>query len=203
MSSCGWALLVALVLAPVEQSLRETAREHGGAASNSINYFTPLTPVSTLMAQSDFVVHATVLNSKTLLIQNDMLVATDYTIVPLEVLKQRPSLNASARPGTPPIAAAVRRAGGTMAEGQYRYSTANTDIPEEEAPRVGDEVIWFLRYDHENAIFTFTAGSFAAFRVTDGQVKPQTRGVASRRGDVPVDLATFLRAMREQNPARH
>src|SRR5262245_49760013 len=153
MNSVILGLFVALVFTLVGQSLRDTAREHGGTASNSINYFDPITPVESLMAKSDYVVHARVLSSKTLLIHNDMLVATDYTIALLQVLKQRPSLNTTPKPGMPANAAVVRRVGGTMIEGKYRFSTTNGSIPEDEAPKVGDEVIWFLQYDQENAVF--------------------------------------------------
>lgn len=39
-----------------------------------------------------------------------------------------------------------------MTDGPYRYSTTNASIPEEEAPKVGDEVIWFLKYDQESDV---------------------------------------------------
>lgn len=133
------ALLVALVLTSADQSLRDTARAHGGVATNSIDYFEPVTSVNTLMTKADYVVHARVLQSRAVLIFNDMLVATEYTIMPLEVLKQGPTLSVASRPGMPPNAAVVRRVGGTMVEGQYRYSTTNGSVPEEEAPKIGDE----------------------------------------------------------------
>jgi hypothetical protein len=90
-----------------------------------------------------------------------------------------------------------------MTEGQYRYSTTNSSIPEEEAPKVGDEEIWFLQYDRESTIFTFTAGPFSAFLVTDGQVRSLTKEAAKRRGDAPVALASFLRTVQEQNAVKH
>lgn len=63
-------------------------------------------------------------------------------------------------------------------------------------------MIWFLKYDQENAVFVLAAGAFSAFKVTGGQVNPQTKDVAARRGDVPAELANFLGELRRQN-AKH
>ena len=192
MKICICILLLALGATPVEQSLRQIAREQGGSASNSMDYFTPVTTVSQLSKDSDYIVHAKVVRANTVLTFEERLVATEYTILPLGVLKHRTSLNSSSKPGYLPTTV-VRRVGGTMIEGEYRYSTTNRAMPEADAPRVGDEVIWFLQYNAEDKVFMFTGGAFGAFHVRDGEVQPLTREVASRRGDRPIALAAFLR----------
>lgn len=127
--------------------------------------------------------------------------ATEYTILALEVFKHRASLNSSSKPGHLP-ATVVRRIGGTMIEGDYRYSTSNSAMPEAEAPKVGDEVIWFLQYNDEEKVFSFVGGPFGAFRVRGGEVQPLTGAVASRRGDRPVALGKFLRDL-QASTAKH
>jgi len=196
------ALIVGLLVL-ADQSLRDAARTRGGTATNSINYFEPVASVASLTSKADYVVHARVISSSTLLVRSDTFVATDYTVAPLQIIKQRSSLDTPSKPGLPPGAAVVRRAGGTVVEGQSRYTTINASMPEDEAPKVGDEVIWFLQYNQEDAVFTFAAGPFSAFRVIDGNVKALTRAVEDRRGDSPVDLATFLQLLRGQNSAKH
>jgi len=190
-------LLLLSMPIPADQSLREAARESGGSASNTIDYTEPTTTIAQLVQLSDFIVHARVLSSKTLLVHDESLVATDYTISPLAVIKQAPSLATMSRPGSPATNAVIRRIGGTVIEGGYRYSTLNGSIPEDEAPRVGDEVIWFLRYQPTEKVFGFTAGPFAAFRVNGGEVRALTTAVATRRGDGTIDISTFIRAIRQ------
>lgn len=192
MKMCVYTLLLALGAPPFDQSLRQIAREQGGSASNSMDYFTPVTTVSQLLKDADYIVHAKVVSTNTVLALEERLVATEYTIVPLQVFKHRAALNSSSKPGHLPTTV-VRRVGGTMIEGEYRYSTNNSAMPEAEAPKVGDEVIWFLQYNDEEKVFTFAGGPFGAFQVRDGDVQPLTQGVASRRGDRPVPVSRFLR----------
>jgi hypothetical protein len=195
MKMCAYTLLLALGATPFDQSLRQIARDQGGTASNSIDYLTPLTTVSQLLKDADYVVHAKVVSTNTMLTFDERLVATEYTILPLEVFKYRASLNSSSKPGPLPPTV-VRRIGGTVIEGEYRYATSNSGVPEAEAPQVGDVVIWFLQYSEEERVFTFAGGPFGAFRVRDGNVHALTRAVASRRGDQPVALDTFVRGLR-------
>ena len=50
-----------------------------------------------------------------------------------------------------------------------------------------------LIYRPDAGLFNFAAGAFAAFRVSGDRVVALTEEVKSRRGDVPVPLAEFLR----------
>jgi hypothetical protein len=198
-----YALLLALAPAPFDQSLRQAAREQGGTASNSMDYFEPVTTVPQLLTAADYIVHAKVLSTNTVLRFEERLVATEYTIVPLGVFKQKAPLNSSSTPGHLPMTSVVRRVGGTMVEGESRYSTTNSSMPEAEAPKVGDEVIWFLQYNEQEKVFMFVGGPFGAFQVRDGQVHPLTRAVANRRGDRPVELAKFLRDLHQTSTPKH
>jgi hypothetical protein len=153
----------------------------------------PVVTIAQLAAVSDLIVLAKVLETKSLLIDNESLVATDYTIQPIRVLKQNPALIISRTPGSVPSTNIVRRVGGTLVEGKYRYFTQNKSFPEEKAPHAGDEVVWFLTYEPTERVYIFSGGPFAAFRLVQGRVVPLTEEVAIQRGDEPVDLAKFLR----------
>ena len=176
-----------------DQSMRERARNtEGGSVSSSMEYNDPVVRTPELFEISDLVIHAKVTGAKGVLIENDSLVATVYTIEPYRILKQKQSLSTSSRPGVMP-SMMVRRVGGTLIEGPYKYSTTSSSFPEADAPKVGDEVVWFLIYRPDAGLFNFAAGAFAAFRISGDQVVALTEEVKSRRGDVPVPAAKFFR----------
>lgn len=191
-------VFAAMIAAGTLQSMRQTARENGGVAANSMNFFQPVTELSDVVEQSDFIVQGRIIGSRTLLIMDDQWVATEYAVHPSRVLKLNPALSVAPQPGFQPSAAVVRRLGGTLNEGGAQYPTTNTSLREADAPRIGDEVIWFLRYDANEKVFNLTAGAFAAFRIAQGKVHPQTNAVATRRGDRPVDLSAFLQDVQDR-----
>jgi hypothetical protein len=177
-----------------EQSMRERARiTEGGAVSNSMEYDSPVVRTPQLFEMSDLVIHGKVTGVRGVLIEDDSLVATVYTIEPYRILKQKQSLSTSGRPGVVPSSLVVRRVGGTLIDGAYKYSTQNSTFPEAEAPKVGDEVVWFLTYRSDAGLFNFAAGAFGAFRISGDRVVALTEEVKLRRGDVPVPLVEFLR----------
>lgn len=61
---------------PFDQSLRQIARDQGGSASNTMDYFTPVTAMSQLLKDSDYIVHAKVVSTNTVLTFEERLVAT-------------------------------------------------------------------------------------------------------------------------------
>ncbi len=188
------SLLCVTLVAAEDQSLRERARAtEGGAVSNSMDYEDPVVRTPQLFAMSDLIVYGKVIGAKGVLIENDSLVATVYSIEPRRILKQKPSLTTSDRPGAVPSNLVVRRVGGTLIEGKYSYFTKNSSFPEADAPKVGDEVVWFLIYQPGSGVFNFAAGPFAAFRVSGDHVVPLAEEVKARRGDVPMLLTAFLR----------
>jgi hypothetical protein len=190
------ALLVREVSA--QQSMRLTARANGGVASNSVDYMEPILSLQELVDRSDFIIHGRITASHALLFMEDRFVGTDYTVFPFRVLKLNPTLNISRRPGLTPSAAVVRRMGGTVIDGPERYTTKNPSFPESEAPRAGDEVIWFLRYEPGLQVFSLVGGSFGAFRIESGKVHPQTVEAATRRGDKPAEVSAFLQDVQER-----
>lgn len=194
------AVLLTLLVTEVsaQQSLRLSALANGGVATNTVDYMEPVLTVEQLVERSDLILHGRVTAAHTVLFMNDRYVGTDYTVIPARVLKLNRTLNILERPGLPPSAAVVRRMGGTVVDGASRYTTVNSALRESEAPRVGDEVIWFLRYERELQVFSFVGGSFGAFQVQAGQVQPQTQEVATRRGDRRAQLPAFLQEVQER-----
>ena len=198
------AVLIALLVTEVsaQQSLRVTARANGGVATNSVDYLEPVLTLQELVERSDLIVHGRITASDAILFMDDRYVGTDYTVVPLRVLKLKPTLNVRPRPGLPPSAAVVRRMGGTVLDGSSRYTTINSSLPEAEAPHTGDEVIWFLRYEPELQVFSLVGGSFGAFRIKAGQVHSQTAEASKRRGDKPLQATAFLQEVQAHIDAR-
>lgn len=192
-----WFIIGSLFLSLIgagDQSMRERARiTKGGSVSNSMDSQDPVIRPPQLFEIADLVIRAKVIGAKGVLIDKDSLVATEYTLEPHRIFKQNPSLNTSRVPGVVPSKLLIRRVGGTLIEGEHEYRTNNSSFPEADAPKVGDEVVWFLTYLPDAGVFNFTDGAFAAFRISGDQVVPLTQEVVSRRGDVPVPLAVFLR----------
>ena len=198
------AVLLALAVTEVsaQQSLRVAALANGGEATNVIDYAEPLMTLARVIEDSDLILHGRITNSRSVLFRDDRYVGTDYTVLPLRVMKQNPALNIAPRPGLPPSAAVVRRMGGTLVEGRSRYTTKTSSFPEAEAPRVGEEVVWFLRYDSKLEVFVLAGGQFGSFRIEGGQICPHTTAVAARRGDRPTDTSSFLVEIQERIEGR-
>jgi len=185
------ALIVASFVSLPAQSLRDAAKKLGGAADNTYNAEPQRRSRDELVSTSEMIVHARISGIRTLLVEDDTLVATEYYFVPLQMIKQVIAQRSAARPGAmPPLT--VRRIGGRMVEGEYRYSTMNHDFPESEALKIGDETILFLQFDAARGVYAFTDGPFGVFRVADDKVLPLTGLVAKVRADQPVETGAFI-----------
>ena len=183
------ALCLAMAM-PSAQSLRERAKREGGKASTIMGDDLPVVQTRELMADSDLVLRAQIIEAKSHVGPDETYVVTDYVIAPIQVLKQKRLITA-ARPGeTTEIV--VRRAGGKTTEGGFEFSTIMSTYPESESFQVGDDILVFLQYDSSGRVYSFTGGPFGAFRVQNNQVHPMTREVARRRGDKPVELTKFV-----------
>ena len=185
-----------------QPSMRLTALANGGVATNTVDSMEPNLSLQQLIDRSDLIVHGRISSKTAVLFMDDRFVGTDYGVVPHRVLKQNPALNIRARPGLPPSAALVRVLGGTLVEGSSRFTTVNSALPEAEAPRSGDEVIWFLRYDSELQVYTLVGGSFGAVRIDAGHVLSQTAETAKRRGGQPAPVSTFLHDVQQRIDAK-
>ena len=185
------ALTLASFVSFPAQSLREAAKKLGGAADNTFNAEFQQRSRDELVSASDVIVRARISGIRTLLIEDDALVATEYDFIPLQMIRQVNAQRSAARPGAmPPLT--VRRIGGRMTEGPYRYSTINHDFPESEALKIDDEAILFLQFDPATGGYAFTDGPFGVFRVANDKVLPLTRLVAKLRDDQPVETKDFI-----------
>lgn len=185
------ALIVGSIVSLPAQSLREAAKKHGGSADNTYTAEYQQRSRDELISLSEMIVRARISGIRTILVDDDRLVATEYQFVPVQMIKQVAAQRSAARPGPMPLLV-VRRIGGRMQEGPYRYSTMNHDFPESQQLKVGDEAILFLRLMADTGVYAFTDGPFAVFRVTDDRVLPLTDLVAKLRGDQPEEVGAFV-----------
>jgi hypothetical protein len=190
--------LVAICVTPASaQSLRDRARVEGGIASNTADFDTPALSVSEMVTLSDLIVEGTIAAVTTKLVEDDSMVATEYRLVPSAIFKLDASLNTASKPGLLPGIRIVS-IGGTVTEGEYRYSTLNSSFPEKSAIKTGEHLIVFLKRHPDIDVYNFTAGPFAVFRVVDGYVRPFTEQVAAVRGDKLVDASSFVRQLKQR-----
>lgn len=178
------------------QSLREAA-ERGSKPESTFSVDFPTLSVPEILVRSELVVHGKIDAVASRLAYDDMIVVTDYTITPLRFLKGDPYANKPAVPGpTKPLV--VRCAGGTVVEGDTRFTTHVEAFPPSEAFVPGEQVILFLVYNAEIGVYQLTDGPYAAFRIGGGQVVPMTKKAAETRGDEPRPLATFLAELEQE-----
>ena len=177
------------------QTLPEFARMNGGAAGSIIDIDAPLPSMQDVIRASDLVLRGQIAALRTMLNANQSGVETDYTIRPIEALKDE-RRQAVKTPGVvPPIV--VRRSGGRfVSEGGLRLGTTINIFPEEECFSLGEEVVVMLTHGSGGEVYRFSRGEFGAFRVQEGLVIPMTKGVVRRRKDVPVAIDAFLTDLR-------
>ncbi|HSL20483.1 MAG TPA: hypothetical protein VK886_03045 [Vicinamibacterales bacterium] len=194
-----FSLLISLP-SPVEQSLRELAKE-GLGTQNSLSVVLPVVTVGDLLETSELILHGRIGHSATRLTSNDSIVVTDYAILPIRIFKQTKVTGVAAQPGpTNPIVVTI--AGGTVVDGEHRLTTIVNLYPASEMFRVSEEVFLFLVFDPTEKTFLLNGGPFGAFRVTDGSVLPMTKSVTSRRGDVLVSTVEFMGDVGQRLQAR-
>jgi len=169
-------------------SMRERARQLGGVATNSGNADFGIGRPEELMALSEVVLRGVAVAVTPKLEADESMVVTDYTVAPLQFLKLPKSESSKGEPQR----IVVRQPGGTLIENGLRMTT-NIDIfPEDEFFALGDDVIMFLIYDAKGGVYNFAGGPFGAFQVQLGNATAMTKRTAERRGDVPVEVTTFL-----------
>lgn len=193
---CTSAILV-LTAPLLGQSLRQLAKEQGGTSTSGIDYNAPVSTVPSLLQKSDLVLYGRIAGIRTELTEDERFVATAYTVTALRMIKQTQSVNTSRTPGAVP-SIIVKRIGGTLTEGELRYSTTNNEYPLQEPLHVGDEVVLFLHREGEAEGYSVSGGPFGLFLVSDDQVAPISKQVVRRRGDRPMPLAAFLEYLRRQ-----
>src|SRR5438445_7623230 len=155
------------------QTLPEQARTNGGTANSVIDIDGPLPSMHDVVHDSDLVVLGQIVASRTRLNADQTVVETEYTIRPIEAFKDEHPQPAK-KPGTvAPIV--VRRSGGRLVtEDGLQLGTSANVFPEEECFSVGEEVVVMLSYRADEAVYRFSHGEFAAFRIRDGLVVPMT-----------------------------
>src|SRR5262245_10611295 len=172
------------------QTLPEMARQRGGEAGNVIDVEVPIGWIQEVVANAELVVRGEILTRRTLLNSDQTRVETEYTIRPIEVLKDQ-RRQAVKTPGTVP-AIVIRHTGGHLVtEAGLRLSTSIDIFPDAEGFSVGEDVVVMLRFRPDEEVYGFSHGPFGAFRVRDGMVVPMTGEVEQRRKDAPTPVAAF------------
>ena len=111
-----------------DQSLRVIAKDHGGTAEKVVMmHFEVMTPLE-LLAQADAVMSGRIVAITPHLTADESSVVTDYAVVPAQIIKRDSNLDSALHPGpTRPLV--VRRKGGSVVDGDQRYSTLVNAFP--------------------------------------------------------------------------
>ena len=180
--------------AALGQDLEEFARQHGGSANLGDGIDAPISQTADLMSLADLVVNGRVTDVTVRLSTDQSLVMTQYTIAPIQAFKQK-VIDSVSVPGTATATnrIVVQRDGGSLitADG-LRLSTSVNIFPESESFQVGEEVLLFLNYKADTKTYTFTSGTFGAYRIRDGMASLMTAKAAERRGDKPMPSSALF-----------
>jgi hypothetical protein len=163
---------VSLALGFSDQSMRALAEKHQSKVVEKIRgeHFDPRTPED-LVTTADTVIRGRIIDVIPHFTPDEREIVTDYRIVIAQVIKRDRNLDSAAQPGAT-RALVVRRKGGTLIEGDTRYSTLTTGFPNHADLVRGEEVLLFLSYDADEKAYYFSSGPFGVGRVRGGEVIP-------------------------------
>src|SRR5262245_47802541 len=179
---------------PQGDSIVDAARRQGGAATIVININAGAGTLEELANLSSLILRGKVVYLATRLSKDERIVVTEYEIAPQTFYKG--SYAVQSRPGFV-TGLIVQRPGGTMSFDGLRLNTTLSDFPEDEAPKVGEEMILFLtRSEMEPGKFRMIGNASGAFRIAEGKVAAFTAAVARSRGDSPQTFQEFERDLR-------
>src|SRR5205814_7000903 len=116
----------------------------------------------------DLVLHGRITTAQAHLRPDETIVVTDYLIAPLRVVKQHQHPPIRTPGGAMPII--LRLPGGHLKEDGLRLSTTVNAYPESESFKAGEDVIVFLVFDREAAVYRLAGGPFGGFRILSGRV---------------------------------
>ena len=179
---------------PQGDSIVDAARRQGGAVTVRVNIMPTMGTVEEMANLSSLILRGTVVSLATRLSKDERIVVTEYEIAPQTFYKG--SFAVQSRPGFV-AGLIVHRPGGTMSFNGLRLATTLDDFPENEAPKVGEEMILFLtRSEVEPGKFRMIGNASGAFRIAEGKVAALTAEVAQRRGDSPQTVQECERDLR-------
>jgi len=185
------AVCMVLVIQSTQgHGLLDSARRNGGKSTVVIDVEPGLPSFSDVVTQSAVIVRGTVRGLTTRLSDDQEDVVTRFEVVPARVYKGNIGATANKPGPTQPLI--VQRLGGDLTSDGLQLGTHVSEFPEKESFREGEDVFLFLSPDAVmKGVFTFTDGSFGAYRIVDERVTAMTKRVASTRGEQSVPLAAF------------
>jgi hypothetical protein len=193
-----FALALALASLPVSvvtlqrRSLKEMARENGGKALISSEVELPAAPLPQLVGETDFIVEATILSKRGVLSADETRVLTEYTILPLKVLKDKVGVATRPTPG-PGAELVVRQPGGQMVVDGLELEYLTNLFPLD-GLQVGRTYVMFLYRDTREGGFAFVRGPFGVFLLDGKSVFPATKAAAQLRMELVPKKAEELYA---------
>ena len=186
-SLAAFSVMLALQV-PQQGPLIDAARRNGGKVTTSFNVSMPIADFDEVATKSDVIVRGTVRRVTTRLSNDGEWVVTDFEIIPVKVYKDTAG-NVTPTPGTTnPLV--VERIGGTVMIDGLEITIHDSQFPETESLRQGEDVFLFL-LRNGTTDFVFTGGPYGAYRIADDEVTVMTTHAAERRGDQPEPLVVF------------
>jgi hypothetical protein len=187
-----WILASAPHQAP--PTLIELARTQDGKATNTLLVEQPALRPEQVRDLADLVLYARVMSSRAVLSADKQYVMTEYVLSPLRVMSAR-TPQVSPKPGITDKPFVVRRTGGS-GEFDGLLLTTKVDLyPEDADITPGTEGIFFLTRADSGSHYIPTAGPFAIFRVTNGEVSSLTKDAAQQSNVGTKSLSEFLAAI--------
>jgi len=186
-------------------SMKDTARRQGGTAAGKIQIESPLMTVKDLAQAADLIVVGRLESMTTRLSDDESMVYRDFTVTPLNVLKQPPDLSQAKRPG-PMQTLTVRQVGGTLVVEGLTLITS-TNFEDRETPMaVGAEYVLFLSRATPSPsttmgtgtnVFQLTSPHWGIYPIRNGKVGNFSRWIAQRTDRTTDDPAAFVAQIRE------
>jgi hypothetical protein len=204
--SVAAAIAACCVTAGVTQesaSIKELARRQGGSATIVVNSEFPLLTVDRLVSESDLIVRGRIEKAVAILSEDESLVLTDYTLRPLDLIKQPAQFGSLAAPGVLPSIKVEVVGGDLLLEGLHLRTESDLHRNTTQL-EVGTEYVFFLGAARSKVskqvrpgVFVPTAGVFGILPIRQGILTNFTASVSARRvlpTDDPSAFGQMVRA---------
>jgi hypothetical protein len=173
------SLLTAVVQDQRAPTLKELARQNGGAYKTWMDVQGPLGPLPKLAAEAELIVEGRIVSRITRLNTEETAVLTVFTLLPERVFKDKLQLGALPKPGpTEPLT--FFEAGGTVEVDGLRI-TMTHNVATDPPLSVGDKIIGFFMKHGEGDMLRLHYGPYGLLRVRDGSVLAANAEVARYR----------------------
>jgi hypothetical protein len=186
-------------------SMKDVARRLGGTATNKIDIESPSMSMKDLTQTADLILRGRLESMTTRLSDDESAVYRDFTVSPIEIVKQPSDLSQAKRPGLLQMLT-VRQIGGTLVVDGLKLITS-TNFEDRQTPMAaGNEYVLFLSRATPSTsttmstgthVFQLTSPHWGIYPIRNGKVGNFSKWLAQRTDRKTDDPAAFVAEIRD------